>query len=518
MRPALQLRLGNQLSLTPQLKQAIKLLAMSNLELDIEISQMLESNPVLEPDDDFDSAPNQDDCTSESDRKSLDLAAECLTRESTSERDHSPENPTESASDSTEPPDFETSDSRDDGGADLDVAPSDSDFGELRDMAELRDWGAGGGETDEESGSFEGKARAETTLREHLRWQLALTPLGPRDRLIAEVLIDSVEDDGYLREPIDYQRAALAPEVIVSPIDLEIVRKRLMRFDPVGVLARSLSECLIVQLQNRIHPRRSLAIALVESGVELLAKADRDKLARLHEVEASELSAALQLIRELNPRPGSGFYVASDEYVIPDVDVRKRAGVWEVRLNRDAMPRVRVGASFDALAARAKRDDASYIRTQMADAKQLIKSLAQREDTVLRVAQAIVREQQKFFDFGIEYMKPLVLRQIAEQCELHESTVSRVTTRKYMHTPKGLFEFKHFFSSGVATRDGGEASATAISEMIRKLIELEDQQKPLSDSALTELLKARGVMVARRTVAKYREGLSIASSTERVRL
>ncbi len=519
MRPALQLRLGNQLSLTPQLKQAIKLLAMSNLELDVEISQMLESNPVLEPDDDFDSAPNHDDCASESDRKSLDLAAEFLAREGASEREAGPD----SAGESAESADFDGSASslderRDDGGADLDVAATDSDFGELRDMAELRDWGAGGGESDEESGSFEGKARGDTTLREHLRWQLALTPLSPRDRVIAEVLIDSVEDDGYLREPIDYQRAALAPDVIVSPIDLEIVRKRLMRFDPVGVLARSLSECLIVQLQNRIHPRRSLAIALVESGVELLAKADRDKLARLHEVEASELSAALQLIRELNPRPGSGFYVASDEYVIPDVDVRKRLGIWEVRLNRDAMPRVRVGASFDALAARAKREDASYIRTQMADAKQLIKSLAQREDTVLRVAQAIVREQQKFFDFGIEYMKPLVLRQIAEQCELHESTVSRVTTRKYMHTPKGLFEFKHFFSSGVATRDGGEASATAIAEMIRKLVELEDLQKPLSDSALTELLKARGVMVARRTVAKYREGLGIASSTDRVRL
>ncbi len=515
MRPALQLRLGNQLSLTPQLKQAIKLLAMSNLELDVEISSMLESNPVLEPDDDFASAPNSDDCTSDADRKSVDMAAEFLSQErATTTAEH--ENVAEPTSESAEP-DLNNA-SSDDGGADLDVADLDKEFNEMREMSELRDWGAGGGETDEESGSFEGRAKAETTLREHLRWQLALTPMSPRDRVIAEVLIDSVEDDGYLREPIDYQRAALAPDIMVSPVDLEIVRQRLMRFDPVGVLARTLSECLIVQLQNRIHPRRCLAIALIESGVELLAKADREKLAKLQEVELCELNAALQLIRELNPRPGSGFYVASDEYVIPDVEVRKRLGVWEVRLNPDAMPRVRVGASFDAIAARAKRDDASYIRTQMADAKQLIKSLAQREDTVLRVAQAIVREQQGFFDHGIEYMKPLVLRQIAEQCELHESTVSRVTTRKYMHTPKGLFEFKHFFSSGVSTRDGGEASATAISEMIRKLIDLEDTQKPLSDSVLMELLKARGVMVARRTVAKYREGLGIASSTDRVRL
>ena len=516
MRPALQLKLGTQLSLTPQLKQAIKLLAMSNLELDVEISSMLESNPVLESDDDFANAPNSDDCTSEADRKSLDLAAEFLSQERASsvekEGVSESDNILERVSDSGESE--ANIASSDDGGADLDV-----EFNEMREMSELRDWGAGsGGDSDEESGSFEGRARAETTLREHLRWQLGLTPMSPRDRVIGEVLIDSVEDDGYLREPIDYQRAALAPDILVSPVDLEIVRQRLMRFDPVGVLARSLSECLIVQLQNRIHPRRSLAIALIESGVELLAKADRDKLAKLHEVELCELNSAIQLIRELNPRPGSGFYVASDEYVIPDVEVRKRSGVWEVRLNPDAMPRVRVGASFEAIAARAKRDDANYIRTQMADAKQLIKSLAQREDTVLRVAQAIVREQQGFFDHGIEYMKPLVLRQIAEQCELHESTVSRVTTRKYMHTPKGLFEFKHFFSSGVSTRDGGEASATAISEMIRKLIDLEDTNKPLSDSALMELLKARGVMVARRTVAKYREGLGIASSTDRVRL
>ena len=267
-----------------------------------------------------------------------------------------------------------------------------------------------------------------------------------------------------------------------------------------------------------MHPRRTLAIALVEQGLEQLAKADRERLARTHEVEVDELESALQLIRELNPRPGSGFYVASDEYVIPDVEVRKHGGKWEVRLNSEAMPKVRVGMGFEAMAARAKRDDANFIRSQVADAKQLIKSLAQREDTVLRVAQAIVQEQSQFFDHGIEYMKPLVLRQIADQCELHESTVSRVTTRKYMHTPRGLFEFKHFFSSGVATRDGGEASATAIQEMIRKLIDIEPSNKPLSDSALTELLKARGVMVARRTVAKYREGLGIASSTDRVRL
>jgi RNA polymerase sigma-54 factor len=514
MRPALQLKFSNQLSLTPQLKQAIKLLTMSNLELDVEISSMLESNAVLELDDDLGSAPSADDCVNEVDRRALEAANEPF---EVSAAKHDSEFPDAASKDEFgDAPELHAETelhASDDGGAELDV-----ELADLREMSELRDWGSGASDSEEDSGSFEGRARAETTLREHLRWQLELTPMSARDHAIAQVLIDSVEDDGYLREPIDFQRAALAPEIAVNVQDLEIVRQRLMRFDPLGVLARSLSECLIVQLQARVHPRRTLAITLVEAGLEHLAKADRDKLARLHDVETSELAAALQLIRELNPRPGSGFYVPSDEYVVPDVEVRKRAGVWEVRLNPEAMPRVRVGAGFESLAARAKRDDANFIRTQLADAKQLIKSLLQREDTVLRVAQAIVREQQKFFDHGIEYMKPLVLRQIAEQCELHESTVSRVTTRKYMHTPKGLFEFKHFFSSGVATRDGGEASATAIQEMIRKLIELEAPEKPLSDSALMELLKARGVLVARRTVAKYREALGIASSTDRVRM
>ena len=518
MKAALQLKLGTQLSLTPQLKQAIKLLAMSNLELENELASIMESNPALELDDDFHAQPSSEDCLSNADRRELDQALSQIqpgnSESSISTAEHASTETSSEFSENSELNVESTISSNDDGGADLDMAYSDS-----TNLAELRDWGSGSGSGDsDDDGSFEGRARAETTLREHLRWQLELTPMSPRDYAIAHVLIDSVEDDGYLREPIDYQRAALVSEFIVAPQELEIVRQRLMRFDPVGVLARSLSECLVVQLQNRMHPRRTLAIALVEQGLEQLAKADRERLARTHEVEVDELESALQLIRELNPRPGSGFYVASDEYVIPDVEVRKHGGKWEVRLNSEAMPKVRVGMGFEAMAARAKRDDANFIRSQVADAKQLIKSLAQREDTVLRVAQAIVQEQSQFFDHGIEYMKPLVLRQIADQCELHESTVSRVTTRKYMHTPRGLFEFKHFFSSGVATRDGGEASATAIQEMIRKLIDIEPSNKPLSDSALTELLKARGVMVARRTVAKYREGLGIASSTDRVRL
>jgi RNA polymerase sigma-54 factor len=506
MKAALQLKLGANLSLTPQLKQAIKLLALSNLELETELASMMEANPTLESDDDGFDAPDSQDAASDADRKALDLAIQALD-ESRSERE-TPD--TEAVVESFDSAESSESVEISDGGHDLDSGDG------MRDSQELRDWGKPGGE--DEDGNFESQRSSETTLREHLRWQLDLTPMGSKDRAIAMVLIDAVEDDGYLREPVDFQRAALLPHIKASVQEVEIIRKRLMRFDPLGVLARTLVECLVVQLQNRICPRRTLAIALVEEGLEQLAKADKDRLARQHEVEPSELQTALNLIRTLNPRPGSGFYVASDEYVIPDVEVRKVRGAWEVRVNPQAMPKLRIAGGFDAMAARCKRDDAQFIKTHLADAKQIIKSLAQREDTVLRVAQAIVREQQAFFDHGAEYMRPLVLRQIADQCELHESTVSRVTTRKYMHSPRGLFEFKHFFSSGVSTRDGGEASATAIQEMIRKLIELEDTGKPLSDSGLMDLLKARGVMVARRTVAKYREGMGIASSTDRVRL
>jgi RNA polymerase sigma-54 factor len=512
MKAALQLKLGANLSLTPQLKQAIKLLSLSSLELETEIASMMEANPTLEPEDDSFDAPSANDAASESDRKELDLAVQALSESSEWNTDGSADSASDVSNDALDSFDGEsnTEAKSDDAGSDLDTGES------IRDAADLRDWGNPSG--DDEDGSFESNRSAETTLREHLRWQLDLTPMNPKDRAIAAVLIDAVEDDGYLREPIDFQRAALLPHVIASVQEVEIIRKRLMRFDPIGVLARNLTECLVVQLQNRICPRRTLAIALVEEGLEQLAKADKDKLARQHEVEPFELQTALNLIRTLNPRPGSGFYVASDEYVVPDVEVRKINGRWDVRINPQAMPKLRIGGGFDAMAARCKRDDAQFIKTHLADAKQIIKSLAQREDTVFRVAQAIVREQQAFFDHGIEYMRPLVLRQIADQCELHESTVSRVTTRKYMHSPRGLFEFKHFFSSGVSTRDGGEASATAIQEMIRKLIELEDTAKPLSDNGLTDLLKARGVMVARRTVAKYREAMGIASSTDRVRL
>lgn len=500
MRPALQLRLGQQLSLTPQLKQAIKLLALSNLELGTELSQLLESNPILELESEPVEFPETAESAAELVAKNVDpneFEAQPLAHQ---DEHLAPANTTEGEDAVVERlPD--TSDDRD-----LDLSDG-----------SLRDWGSPGSGDEEDDDSYESRVQAECSLREHLHWQLELMPFTPRDRAIADVLVDSVEDDGYLREPIDFQRAALAPEWIVEDDEIEAVRHRLMRQDPPGVLSRTLIECLVVQLEQITHPRRTLAIDLVLGGMEQIARSDRERLAKIHEVEPSEVAEALKLIRDLNPRPGSGFSAATTQYVIPDVQVRKRNDRWEVRLNAEAMPRLRICSAYERLIGRAKREDATYLRGQLQDAKQLLKSLAQREDTVLRVARAIVKEQEGFFEHGPERMRPLVLRQIAEQCELHESTVSRVTTRKYMHTPRGLFEFKHFFSSGVATRDGGEASATAIQQMIRRLVDTEEAGKPLSDNALMELLKARGVLVARRTVAKYREGMGIPASTDRVR-
>ncbi len=517
MRPALQLKLSAQLTLTPQLTQAIKLLAMSNLELTQELNAIIESNPVLEMEFDQDGDSDRDsdhpereiDGIGATDAAALDLSASTLRdRDSEFSQTNNESNDSTQAQEQAESEAPADAQSVDDGGHDLDC-----EF----DSSDLRDWGSGaGGDEDDERSYDRGSGRG-TSLIEHLRWQLDLTPFSAFDRAIAEVLVESVEDDGYLREPVDYQRAALAPEVMATAAQVESVRARLMHFEPLGVLARNLSECLIVQLKQAKHVRRLLAVELIEKHFDQLARGDCAKLAKAVEAEPCEVAAALQLIKQMNPRPGARFEVGNDEYVIPDVEVRKRNGVWQVKLNPLAQPRLKISNSYERFASRAKREEANYIKTQLTDAKQLLKSLAQREDTVVRVAEAIVKEQTRFFDHGVEYMKPLVLRQIADMCGLHESTVSRVTTRKYMHTPRGLFEFKHFFSSGVATRDGGEAAATAIQEMIRKLIDTEEGRKPLSDSTLADLLKARGVIVARRTVAKYREALNIPSSQERVR-
>lgn len=364
-------------------------------------------------------------------------------------------------------------------------------------------------------------ASAAETLREHLIWQLNLAGLTTVDLVIGAVLADALDADGYLREDEAGVRAALPATLLdIDRATIEAVRQRLLRLDPVGVGAGDLAECLAVQLEvlPAATPGRELALRIVDSEMELLARADMQRLARKLGVDAASAEQAVALIRSLNPRPGADFQAAPVEYVVPDAYAVRRHGRWRVSLSSDCQPRLEINEHYTQLMAKAREDDANYLRSQLQEARWLIKSLQSRAETILKVGTAIVRAQSAFLDFGPEAMRPLTLRDIAEEVGLHESTVSRVTTRKYLHTPRGIFEFKHFFSSGVGTDDGGSASATAVQAMIRKLVDAENRRRPLSDQALTRKLNQAGIQVARRTVAKYREALRIPSSAERINL
>lgn len=503
MRPALSLKLSQSLTLTPQLKQALKLLTLSALELQSELAEMVAENPLLELDEGGEGG---------ADAAELE-AAERGVAEAPATAESAPSTPGDSADTSTsvadgDQPDFpEVGEQTDQYDADFD----------LERLDRLPEAGAGAPADDDEDGR-ERAAPEAPDLRANLRWQLELHGLNPRDMAIAEALLDALESDGYLRCSNDDLRAALAPEIVPDDAEIEAVRHCIQQLDPVGIASRTLAECLDVQLEQLAGRCAELAQTIVRQHLELLGRGEREKLAKLTGSTAEQIEAAIRLIRRMNPRPGAGIQPEPVEYVVPDVFVVRRAGRFEVHRNPEASPQLRLSGYYRNLIGSAQRDDKSYLRGRLQEARWLIRSLEQREESVLKVARAIVEQQQAFFEHGPERMRPLVMREVADQVELHESTISRVTTRKYMHTPRGIFEFKHFFSSGVATKDGEGAAANAIQAMIRKLIEEEPPRKPLSDSALTALLKSRGVMVARRTVAKYREGLGIANSNERVRL
>ncbi len=478
MKASLQLKLGQQLTLTPQLRQAIRLLQLSSVELETELNEALEANPLLERLDDGesedDSAPGPD-------------------RESPTSEKPSPESESEA--------DF---------GADLDYEPLWED-----------EFVGRSGSRDGDSDEFGELAAAATEdLREHLLWQLNLTPLSLRDRSIGAALIESIDDDGHLSESIEDLIAGLLPEIETEADEVEAVLHCIQRLDPPGCGARNLSECLDVQLSTLSEDTEGLALArcLVREHLEQLAKADCARLARQIGAEAESVEQALALIRSLDPRPGAQIAPAQIDYVVPDAFVQRRGGMWRVSLAPHASPRIGVNRHYESLIGGANRGDASYLRGQLQEARWLIKSLNSRADTLLRVVQCIVRHQSGFLEHGPEAMRPLVLREVADELELHESTVSRVTTRKYLHTPRGTFELKHFFSSSLSTTDGGSASSTAIQAMIRRLIEAEAPTKPLSDANLAKELKLQGITVARRTVAKYREAMNIPASNERQRL
>lgn len=470
MKPALQLRLGQSLALTPQLQQAIRLLQLSRPELELELNAALEANPLLEHEEAGEGEEGEE--RAEAPAESADEAG------------------SEDAFDDTLPDE-----------------PLDLDRGDYR------------GPASDEDGAAPQDAAPED-LRDHLLWQLNLTPMSERDRAIAVAVIDAIDDDGYLIESDESLCEALAPLYAIAAAEVEAVRRRVQQFDPIGVGSRTLSECLDVQLGAFAADMPGLALAqeIVRHHLESLARKDRAQMSQLLRVEPGEFDTALALVRSLAPKPGACHAVASAEYVAPDAYARKIGGRWQVVLASDCQPRLGINEHYAGLIAKARREDAAYLKGQLQEARWLIKSLKTRAETMLKVARSIVRAQEAFLEYGPEGMRPLVLKDVAEEVGMHESTISRVTTRKYLHTPRGTFEFKHFFSSGVATSDGGAASATAVQAMIRKLIDEEQASRPLSDQGLALELNRRGINVARRTVAKYREAMNIPSSNDRSRL
>lgn len=502
MKQSIQLRLGQSLTMTPQLQQAIKLLQLSTLDLQREIQEALDSNLMLETAEDGEAvgvAPGED----AEPRRTMEGREDATVR---TDAEHMPDElPTDAAWGDT----FDS-----DGAADTLGQGESLNIGELG--------ASGGGQRPDGAGEhdlFASQSRPQT-LHDHLDWQLNLAHLEPRDRAIAEAIIDAVDADGYLRLDL-----AELPMILgvpdLEPDEVEAVLHLVQSFDPVGVAARDPRECLLLQLRQVPvhHPRRAPAIAICEHHFAALARNDLDELRRHTRLDEDGLREALRLIRSMHPRPGALVTELRPEYIIPDVFVRKHDGRWQVELNPETTPKLRVNAGYADLIRRADQTaDNLCLKSHLQEARWFIKSLTSRNDTVLRVATKIVELQQAFFDHGEEAMRPLVLRDVADSLGLHESTVSRVTTQKYMYTPRGTFEFKYFFSSHVATAAGGECSSTAIRAFIRKLVAAETPHRPLSDSRIADILSEQGINVARRTVAKYREAMGIPPSNERKRL
>ena len=476
MKQGLQLRLSQQLAMTPQLQQAIRLLQLSTLELQQELQQALESNPLLEQID----THEEIDTRETQDSETLDTADALEQKEMPEE------------------------------------LPLDASWDTIYTAGTPS--GTSGDYIDDELPVYQGETTQ--TLQDYLMWQVELTPFSDTGRAIATSIVDAVDDTGYLTVPLEDILESMGDEEIDID-EVEAVLKRIQRFDPVGVAAKDLRDCLLIQLSqfDKTTPWLEEARLIISDHLDLLANHDFRTLMRVTRLKEDVLKEAVNLIQSLDPRPGQSIQTGEPEYVIPDVLVRKHNGHWTVELNSDSIPRLQINQHYASMCNNARNDgDSQFIRSNLQDAKWLIKSLESRNDTLLRVSRCIVEQQQAFFEQGEEYMKPMVLADIAQAVEMHESTISRVTTQKYLHSPRGIFELKYFFSSHVNTEGGGEASSTAIRALVKKLIAAENPAKPLSDSKLTSLLSEQGIMVARRTVAKYRESLSIPPSNQRKQL
>ncbi len=496
MKPTIQLRLGTHLTMTPQLQQAIRLLQLSTLDLKQEIQEALESNLMLETEEE---GAHRDDATKDRSKADGELNG---SQSAPGGDSNDPNNESEIKIEVEAMPD---------------ELPVDTVWDDIYDSVTPISSGSLSGDDGQD---FLNQQSAGETLRDHLIWQMQLTPFSPSDLEIAEAIIDGISEDGYLTTALeDIVTSMDDPEIEIE--EVEAVLHRVQAFDPAGVAARDLRECLLLQLRQlpADFEWRDQAIQLVVEFFDLLARQDEVQMRRKLKLDSDDLMSVIHLIRSLNPRPGTSVASEAPSYVEPDVFVYKHNHQWRVELNRDAAPKLRVNPEYAGMVRRADNSaDNVTMKNHLQEARWFIKSLQSRNDTLLRVATRIVEVQRNFFEFGEEAMKPLVLRDIAEALDMHESTISRVTTQKYMHTPRGTIEFKYFFSSHVSTASGGEASATAIRALIKKLIAAEKPNKPLSDNKIAAIIADQGINVARRTVAKYRESMAIPPSNERKRL
>ena len=478
MKQSLQLKFSQHLALTPQLQQSIRLLQLSTQELQQELEVLLQANPLLERAD-----KNEDG----SDVEPPDIFVPASTAAETSVA--APEE-----------------------------SPRQEEFGEsFLEFSGGNRWEENSSGSDDDN-DFTFQEAVALTLREHLLSQLKLMPLSERDQTLAMFLVDAINDDGYLEQSLEELAAMLSEDSEIDPMELQTALKLIQHLDPPGIGARNLAECLSLQLQTlpADTPHLDIAIAVAANHLPLLASRDYAKLRKVLHCDDETLRLVQQLVTQLNPRPGAEFtHIGSDHYIQHEILVKKVKGIWVASLNDEVVPKLRINQLYANILKRNRESSSQYLMSQMQEAKWMIKNIQQRFSTILRVSQAIVDRQRNFFEHGEVAMRPLVLREIADELGLHESTVSRVTTRKYMLTPRGVYELKYFFGSHVATESGGACSATAIRALIKQMVNEENPKKPLSDNQITDILSKQGIVVARRTIAKYRESLQIPAANQR---
>ncbi len=477
MKQSLQLRMSQHLALTPQLQQSIRLLQLSTVELNQELETILQANPLLERVE-----AGGDSC-------------ENYVPEARAETVQAGEAP-------AQPEEF----SREDFG------------GEEMDFSGAMRWEKAGSGSDDDDNDYLFQEPETPTLREHLLAQLKLMPLSDRDQTLATLLVDAINEDGYLEQSLEELASIVPEEYEIDPLELSTALKLIQHLDPPGIGARDLAECLSLQVRALPEetPHRDLALMLVEQHLQSLAARDFTRLRKVLQCDEDTLREVQYLVTHLNPRPGADFsHLGSDHYIQHEVTVKKVKGIWVASLNQEVMPRLRINQMYADILKRNRDSSSQYLVSQMQEARWMIKNIEQRFSTILRVSQAIVDRQRNFLEHGEIAMRPLVLREIADELGLHESTISRVTTKKYMLTPRGVYELKYFFGSHVSTDTGGACSATAIRALIKQLVSEENPKKPLSDSQITDILGKQGIVVARRTIAKYRESLQIPAATQR---